>query len=66
MEKLEGVHPSYAENNELYSILEMHVDLHLEEFEMHNAPKEVKLPYIVTLDEGSNEVLSIYRNYMII
>jgi hypothetical protein len=25
--------------------------------------KEVKLPYIVSIDEGSGEVLSIYRNY---
>jgi hypothetical protein len=23
----------------------------------------VKVPYIVTIDEGSGEVLSIYRNY---
>ena len=41
----------------------MHVDLNLEEFTMENPPKEVKIPYIVTVDEGSSEILSIYRNY---
>jgi hypothetical protein len=60
--ELEGITP-IADRPSSYNILEMHVDLHLEEFEMHDAPREVKLPYIVTLDEGSNEVLSIYRNY---
>ena len=46
-----------------YQFLEMHVDLNLEEFEMQNSEKQVKVPYIVTIDEGSGEVLSIYRNY---
>ena len=41
----------------------MHVDCNLEEFEKHNSEKEVKVPYIITIDEGSGEVLSIYRNY---
>jgi hypothetical protein len=41
----------------------MHIDLNLNEFEEENAEKEVKLPYIVSIDEGSGEVLSIYRNY---
>ena len=41
----------------------MHVDCNLEEFEMQNPEKQVKVPYIVTIDEGSGEVLSIYRNY---
>ncbi|BCV06026.1 MAG: hypothetical protein CM15mV124_150 [uncultured marine virus] len=25
--------------------------------------KKIKIPYIVTIDEGSQEILSIYRNY---
>ena len=41
----------------------MHVDCNLEEFENTNSEKEVKVPYIITIDEGSGEVLSIYRNY---
>ena len=46
-----------------FNILEMHVDLDLEEYEVDNDEKNVKLPFIVTIDEGSNEILSIYRNY---
>ena len=46
-----------------FNILEMDVDLDLEEYEVDNDEKNVKLPFIVTIDEGSNEILSIYRNY---
>jgi len=46
-----------------YNILEMHVDLDLAEYEVENSEKNVKVPYIVTIDEGSQEVLSIYRNF---
>jgi hypothetical protein len=61
-QELEGVTPS-SDKQYSYQILEMHVDLNLEEFEMQNSEKQVKVPYIVTIDEGSGEVLSIYRNY---
>src|SRR5210317_278832 len=61
-QELEGVTPS-TDKQYSYQILEMHVDLNLEEFEMQNPDKQVKIPYIVTIDEGSGEVLSIYRNY---
>ena len=61
-QELEGVTPS-TDKQYSYQILEMHVDLNLEEFEMQNPEKQVKVPYIVTIDEGSGEVLSIYRNY---
>jgi len=61
-QELEGVTPS-TDKQYSYSVLEMHVDLNLEEFEMQNPDKQVKIPYIVTIDEGSGEVLSIYRNY---
>ena len=47
-----------------FNVLEMHVDLDLEEYENPNAEKNVKVPYIVTIDEGSQEILSIYRNFM--
>ena len=48
-----------------FNILEMHVDLDLEEFEKNSNGKDknIKIPYIVTLDEGSQKILSIYRNY---
>ena len=61
-QELEGITPT-GDKQYSFSVLEMHVDLNLEEFELENADKEVKIPYIVTIDEGSGEVLSIYRNY---
>ena len=62
LNELEGVKPA-GEKEYQYNILEMHIDLNLNEFQEENAEKEVKLPYIVSIDEGSGEVLSIYRNY---
>ena len=59
MEKLEGVQPSYAENNELYTILELHVDLNLTEIEDHG----FACPYIVTICEDMNQILAIRRNW---
>jgi hypothetical protein len=61
-QELEGVTPS-SDKQYSFSILEIHVDLNLEEFEMQDPEKAVKIPYIVTIDEGSGEILSIYRNY---
>ena len=61
-QELEGVTPS-TDKQYSYSVLEMHVDCNLEEFENNNSEKEVKVPYIITIDEGSGEVLSIYHNY---
>ena len=46
--------------NDQYTLLEIHVDLDLPGFE---DPDGIKLPYIVTIDEGSGNVLSVYRNY---
>ena len=61
-DSIEGVTPS-GEKDYQFNVLEMHVDLDLEEYQIENADKIVKVPYIVTIDEGSQEVLSIYRNY---
>ena len=49
----------------MYTLLECHVNLDLEGFEDvdPNEPTGIKLPYIVTVDEGSRTVLSIRRNY---
>ena len=50
----------------LYTILECHVNLDLEGFEDLGAdgePTGIKLPYIVTIEEGSRKVLSIRRNF---
>tara|TARA_Y100001938_G_scaffold141731_1_gene211957 strand:+ start:3800 stop:6127 length:2328 start_codon:yes stop_codon:yes gene_type:complete len=48
----------------LHTVLEMHVDLNLDDYEnFDDKAKKIKIPYIVTIDEGSGEILSIYRNY---
>ena len=50
----------------LYTILECHVNLDLEGFEdvgPDGMPTGIKLPYIVTIEEGSRKVLSIRRNF---
>jgi hypothetical protein len=49
----------------VYTLLECHVNLDLEGFEDTNSegPTGIKLPYIVTVDEGSRLILSIRRNY---
>ena len=52
-----------ADGDYQFNVLEMHVDLDLEDPENKSDQKNVKIPYIVTLDEGSREILSIYRNY---
>jgi hypothetical protein len=49
----------------VYNLLECHVNLDLEGFEDTNSegPTGIKLPYIVTVEEGSRLILSIRRNY---
>ena len=62
--ELEGVRKTRDE--QMFTILEFHTNLDLEGFEdkdMEQNPTGIKLPYIVTLDTSSREVLSIRRNY---
>ena len=54
-----GVKPSW-EKDERHQLLEMHVDLDLPGFE---DPDGIALPYVVTIDKGSDKILSIYRNW---
>ena len=54
-----GVQPSF-ENEERHQLLEMHVDVDLPGFEDENG---VALPYVITIDKSSSEILSIYRNW---
>jgi hypothetical protein len=62
LNELEGVKGTGSDY--LNTILEMHVDLNLDDYEdFDDKAKKIKIPYIVTIDEGSAEVLSIYRNY---
>jgi hypothetical protein len=63
--ELEGI--SKTANEDVYTILECHVNLDIEGFEDVNPqtgePSGIKLPYIVTVEESSREILSIRRNY---
>ena len=55
-----------ATTDDRYKILEMHVNLDLEGYEHtddNGKPTGVALPYIVTIEKGSNNVLSIRRNW---
>jgi len=64
-DELEGVKKS--EYSGQYQLLEMHVDLDLEGFEnigQDGEPTGLKLPYVVTLEQGNGKILSIYRNYL--
>jgi hypothetical protein len=65
--QLEGVTMS-GQNEDVFTLYECHVNLDLEGFEDMNPqtgePTGIKLPYIVTIEEGSREVLSIRRNYL--
>ena len=63
--ELEGTKKT-GKNEPVYTLLECHVNLDLEGFEDVGAdgePTGIKLPYLVTVEEGSRKVLSIRRNY---
>ena len=62
--ELQGLYPNYSDDS--YTLLEVHVDLDLEGFEDMDAegqPSGIMLPYIVTIDQNSGEVLSVVRNF---
>ena len=53
-------------NDDRYTLYESHVDLDLEGFEdldEDGEPTGVSLPYVVTLIKGTNDILSIRRNW---
>ena len=63
--ELEGTEKT-GRQQPIYTLLECHVNLDLEGFEdigPDGQPTGIKLPYIVTVEEGSNKVLSIRRNF---
>ena len=64
VDELQGTSKTYTD--EIYTILEMHVDIDIEGFEdisPDGEPTGIALPYIVTIDEGSGQILSIRRNF---
>ena len=63
--RLEGISKD-GNAEDQYTLLEMHTDLDLEGFEdmsPEGEPTGIKLPYIVTILESTNKILSIRRNY---
>jgi len=63
--ELDGTKKS-GKQETIYTLLECHVNLDLEGFEDidgESQPTGIKLPYIVTVEEGSRTVLAIRRNY---
>jgi len=64
-QKLEGIR--VEKQDDIYTLLECHVYLDLEGFEdkdpQTGEPTGIKLPYVVTIEESSREVLSIRRNF---
>jgi len=56
--RLEGTSRPSEQEQDTRNILEMHVDLDIEDSE-----EGIKIPYIVTIDETSQEILRIIRNY---
>jgi hypothetical protein len=64
VDQIQGLSKTYDDEN--YTLLEMHVDLDLEGFEdldPEGNATGIQLPYIVTIDEGSGQILSIRRNF---
>jgi hypothetical protein len=63
--ELEGV--TKDKQDDIYTLLECHVNLDLEGYEDKNQedgePTGIKLPYIVTIDESTFKILAIRRNF---
>ena len=62
--ELEGITKDGQQDQ--FNVLEMHLDLDLEGFEdvgEDGEPTGIKIPYIVTILESTNKILSIRRNY---
>tara|TARA_R110000787_G_scaffold230115_1_gene337603 strand:+ start:2786 stop:5287 length:2502 start_codon:yes stop_codon:yes gene_type:complete len=64
--KLEGVKKTVSQEQSDYTILEFHTSLDLEGFEdvdEEGNQTGIKIPYVVTMEAGAREILSIRRNY---
>ena len=64
-DQIDGTKSDYL--SDMAELYEIHADLDIEGFEdmnpRTNEPSGIKLPYVVTIDRTSGQVLSIYRNY---
>jgi hypothetical protein len=68
IEKVKADQQGYkATDDDRYQLLEIHTYLDIEGFEdvdKYGDPTGIALPYVVTIDRGTNKVLSIYRNWL--
>ena len=68
IEKVKAEQQGYkATDDDRYQLLEIHTYLDIEGFEdvdKHGEPTGIAIPYVVTIDRGTNKVLSIYRNWL--
>ena len=65
IDKIQGVEPDYGED-EQRKLYEIHTVAEIEGFEDVNDMGEttgLKIPYIITIDDASQKILSIRRNY---
>jgi hypothetical protein len=65
IDEIEGMEPSYN-NDRDHTVYEVHTVLDLpgyEDMDAEGRPTGLKLPYIITIDEPSQRVLAIRRNY---
>jgi len=67
IDKKKAEQQGYKTNDDdRYRILEIHTYLDiegLEDVDEDGEPTGIALPYVVTIDQGTNEVLSVYRNW---
>jgi hypothetical protein len=66
IDEIQGISPSYKENRNR-TVYEVHTVLDIEGYEDRDAEGNttgLKLPYIVTIEESSQTILSIRRNYL--
>jgi hypothetical protein len=66
IDEIQGISPSYKENRNR-TVYEVHTVLDIEGYEDRDAQGNttgLKLPYIVTIEESSEKILSIRRNYL--
>ena len=50
-------------NDERFTLLESHVDLYIKDDKYNDNDAEIAVPYVVTLIKGTNQILSIRRNW---